>query len=330
MYKKVAASTKSGKGSGGEAGANAGADGGGKREEAVPWSFEALPFDAAQRFVQTSKCACWCVLLGDSYLPAPIPLLTRTHPHTSTVTSDKIYVAFRRADGDLTKFMCLDMEPCLAVPLFQRNLFKEFLCLYLLDPWGQHYNKPGICLRRQLIYFRTTNTESFCRSTTGRAGELTAEEAGEAMLCAWALAGVGGTKKRGRTKATAARRASLLSDASQDAPAAYSGDRSSAASSTTAGGRSGGDGKSMGGKNAASYIENRPGAASAAQVFGKATDLRASPKSSSSTIIARMGTESLESVVYRLASAADVKEKKRKVRLGGFCWCACDFCCLAH
>lgn len=53
-----------------------------------------LPFKAADRFVQMSTCACWCVLLGDCYLPAPISLLKRTHPHKTTVTSDKIYVAF--------------------------------------------------------------------------------------------------------------------------------------------------------------------------------------------------------------------------------------------
>lgn len=44
MYKKeVAAASKSGKGRGGGAGADAGAEGGGKREKVVVWSFEACP-----------------------------------------------------------------------------------------------------------------------------------------------------------------------------------------------------------------------------------------------------------------------------------------------
>lgn len=39
--------------------------------------------------------------------------------------------------------MYFDVDPCLPVPIFQRNLFKECICLYLLDPWWQHYNKAG-------------------------------------------------------------------------------------------------------------------------------------------------------------------------------------------
>lgn len=149
------------------------------------------------------------------------------------------------------------------------------------------------------------------------------------MLRAWALAGVGGTKKRGSRKTSAARRASLA-DASLGAYDTYCGAGSSAAGSTSAGKSSGGGGgKSRGGKKRVPYIENRPGAVSVVQVFGKATDLRASPKSSSSTINTRMGTDTLENMVFKLTSAVTDKEKKRQVRLGGLCWCAWDVCCLA-